>query len=157
MPGPVSDTYKGPKYAGPSADELEMLRERAEAAEAKVARLEARNAELESDRDRWRENHKGVVSKKRTAQAKTEEYRLRAKKLELRVAELALALAASSKAVDDWLHTYAGDMCGADHVADTNLRINEAGGVLAYIADVQQGTRQALSGDGSAALKESEQ
>lgn len=56
------------------------------------------------------------------------------------------ALQASVTAIDDWLHQYASEMCGEDRVRETAERIRAAGGTLAYIAEVQERNRSALSG-----------
>lgn len=55
------------------------------------------------------------------------------------------ALEASHIALDDWLHTYAPDECGEEYVQTTRGRIFEAGGTLAYIADLQQENRRILN------------
>lgn len=55
------------------------------------------------------------------------------------------ALEASHIALDDWLHTYAPDECGEEYVQTTRCRIFEAGGTLAYIADLQQENRRILN------------
>ena len=39
-------------------------------------------------------------------------------------------------AVNDWLNTYASDMCAEECVSESRERIFEAGGTLAYIASV---------------------
>lgn len=47
-------------------------------------------------------------------------------------------------AIDDWLNTYASDLCDDARVAEAHARIGEMG-TLAYIADVQQQNRAALA------------
>lgn len=59
-------------------------------------------------------------------------------------AKLAAALLDSSVALDDWLHTFAAELCNENAVAESYERIHERGGTLAYIADVQQNNRKAL-------------
>ena len=39
-------------------------------------------------------------------------------------------------ALNDWVRSYAPEMCGEDYVAETRQRINEGGGTLAYIGDL---------------------
>lgn len=60
--------------------------------------------------------------------------------------DLRAALLASIVAIDDWLHCYAPEMCGAEYVKATTARLRESGGTLAYIADVQQANRAAVEG-----------
>ncbi len=54
------------------------------------------------------------------------------------------ALKRSMVALDDWLSTYADDMCHPDQVEASRARIAKYG-TLAYIADVQQQNREALA------------
>ena len=68
----------------------------------------------------------------------------RARSAEQREARLRKALEASVVAIDDWLHTFAPELCGADAVAETEARINE-GGTLWYIATTQEANRAALA------------
>lgn len=56
------------------------------------------------------------------------------------------ALEQSVIAIDDWLHQYAGEHCNELSVQDTQRRIFQNGGTLAYIADVQSANRAALKG-----------
>ena len=53
------------------------------------------------------------------------------------------ALGRSIIAIDDWLHSYAPEMCGEEYVKATAERLGERG-TLAYIADVQQQNRAAI-------------
>jgi hypothetical protein len=55
------------------------------------------------------------------------------------------ALQASIDALDDWLNTYASDMCDQDRVEAAWKRITDNGGTLAYIAQTQQRNREALA------------
>lgn len=43
-----------------------------------------------------------------------------------------------SLALNDWVVTYASEMCGNDDVSETRKRIMENGGTLAYISSLQQ-------------------
>jgi DNA modification methylase len=54
------------------------------------------------------------------------------------------ALRNSMTAIDDWLNTYAPEFCDTKRVAEARQRIN-ANGALAYITDVQEKNRIALS------------
>ena len=54
------------------------------------------------------------------------------------------ALEFSDLAINDWLHVYASEECGKDHVARSLSRIKERGGTLAYIAEVTMTNKQAL-------------
>lgn len=60
--------------------------------------------------------------------------------------ELLAALQRSAVALDDWLNTYASELCDVEQVAEARARISEAG-TLAYIADVQQQNRAAIAKD----------
>lgn len=57
------------------------------------------------------------------------------------------ALRASETALDDWLHQYAADLCNDADVVETQDRIMRHGGTLAYIAQVQERNRAALTHD----------
>ncbi|MFG1462328.1 hypothetical protein V5F77_05455 [Xanthobacter sp. DSM 24535] len=70
--------------------------------------------------------------------------------IKLRITVLEAALERSRIALDDWLNTYAEDCCDPARVAQAHERIGEVG-TLAYIADVQEQNRAALS-----ALKQGE-
>lgn len=59
------------------------------------------------------------------------------------IERLQAALRRSMLAIDDWLNTYAVDMCDPDRVAEARARIGKVG-TLAYIADVQDQNRNAL-------------
>jgi len=59
--------------------------------------------------------------------------------------QLLEALLAGSIALDDWLNTYAAEMCDPERVREANERIHDHGGTLAYIADLQQQIRSAIS------------
>lgn len=54
------------------------------------------------------------------------------------------ALEKSRVAIDDWLNLYASEHCNEARVAEAHARVN-AIGTLAYIAEVQQGNREALA------------
>lgn len=54
------------------------------------------------------------------------------------------ALQRSIVAIDDWLNTYASDLCDPKHVEEAENRIGEYG-TLAYIANVQEQNRAALA------------
>lgn len=54
------------------------------------------------------------------------------------------ALEKSRVAIDDWLNLYAPEHCNEARVAEARARVN-AIGTLAYIAEVQQGNREALA------------
>lgn len=45
---------------------------------------------------------------------------------------------AAAQAIDDWVATYASDMCSEEQVALAQQRIMQGGGTLAYTADVTQ-------------------
>lgn len=60
------------------------------------------------------------------------------------VRELVAALDTSVVAINDWLHIYAEDECNADRVAEAKARVLEHG-TLAYIAEVQEKNRAALT------------
>jgi len=47
-------------------------------------------------------------------------------------------------ALDDWINTYASEMCDKARVEEAWKRIKDEGGTLAYIADVQERNRKAL-------------
>lgn len=64
--------------------------------------------------------------------------------IEADLAECRGALELSVLAIDDWLHTYADDLCNENDVARSRSRIQSRGGTLAYIAEVQQANRKAL-------------
>lgn len=62
-------------------------------------------------------------------------------------ARLREALAASMLAIDDWLNTYASDMCDAQRVIEARARIAEYG-TIGYIAHVQGINRAAIKSNG---------
>lgn len=64
--------------------------------------------------------------------------------LHVRIARLEAALERSQLAIDDWLHLFAPELCNDDDVARSRSRVM-AVGTLAYIADVQQQNRAALT------------
>ena len=55
------------------------------------------------------------------------------------------ALERSLLALNDWIHTYAPEMCDADDVARSRSRIRNQGGTLAYLADITLEVRQAIA------------
>lgn len=54
------------------------------------------------------------------------------------------ALTNSTIALDDWLRTYAYDLCKKEHVQESYERISQNGGTLYYIACLQEANRNAL-------------
>lgn len=78
---------------------------------------------------------------------------------EARIAVLEAALTRSRIALDDWLNTYAADLCAPDRVKEAWDRIGLEGGTLAYIAFVQEQNRDALGPQlaGRQALSEAQQ
>ena len=54
------------------------------------------------------------------------------------------ALNTSIVAIDDWLNTYAHDLCNEERVKEASNRIKENGGTCYYIAVTQEKNRQAL-------------
>jgi len=54
------------------------------------------------------------------------------------------ALTNSTIALDDWLRTYAWDLCKEEHVEESRKRIQLGGGTLYYIAVLQEANRNAL-------------
>lgn len=60
--------------------------------------------------------------------------------------DLRAALERSMVAVDDWLNLYAPECCNQERVDETKARVSE-NGTLAYIADVQQQSRNALENE----------
>jgi hypothetical protein len=54
-----------------------------------------------------------------------------------------------SVALDDWLNTYAHEMCAEKRVREATKRISDGGGTLAYIADLQQEIRKCIPPQGS--------
>lgn len=61
-----------------------------------------------------------------------------------KIVKLRSALLVSTTALDDLLNCYAEDYCNKERVKEAKTRIAEAGGTVAYIADVQQQNREAL-------------
>lgn len=55
------------------------------------------------------------------------------------------ALAVANTAINDWTCQYASDMVGDEALAGARERINNAGGTLGYICDVQKTIHDALS------------
>jgi len=60
-----------------------------------------------------------------------------------RIAELEAALKTSVVAIDDWLNTYAAELCDEDRVNEAKKRIMEYG-TIGYIAHIQEANRKAL-------------
>lgn len=58
-------------------------------------------------------------------------------------ANLVKVLSAAETALDDWVNTYASEMCDPDRVAEAMVRIYDNGGTLAYVAQVLVGVRLA--------------
>lgn len=67
------------------------------------------------------------------------------KLLSERVEELETALDTANTALEDWLHKYAPDECKQERVEETKKRISDAGGTLAYLANVFATIRRALA------------
>lgn len=59
-------------------------------------------------------------------------------------ADLCDALQDSSTALDDWLNTYAAELCNEEQVERAFNRIVKNGGTLAYIAQLQETNRKLL-------------
>ncbi len=59
------------------------------------------------------------------------------------VAELEAALKDSITAIDDWLNTYAAELCDEQRVMEARKRISQYG-TIGYIAHVQEANRKAL-------------
>jgi hypothetical protein len=53
-----------------------------------------------------------------------------------RVEELEAGLKLAFRAINDWVVVYASDMCDDARVEETKLRIRDAGGTLAYVAEI---------------------
>lgn len=51
----------------------------------------------------------------------------------------------AGQAIDDWVATYADDLCGAEHVAAAHKRISDCGGTLAYTASAIETLDAAIS------------
>ena len=49
-----------------------------------------------------------------------------------------------SAALNHWLHSYAPEFCGCAEFRETQKAMMDAGGTLAYMADLQQRIRKAL-------------
>ena len=62
------------------------------------------------------------------------------------------ALQASTVALEDWIVTYASDMCGEDELKAVSHRISYGGGTLAYIARQRAENKAALASPPIAAL-----
>ncbi len=60
-----------------------------------------------------------------------------------RLAVLEAALTQSVTALDDWLNTYAAELCDENRVQEAQDRIMEYG-TIGYIAHVQEANRKAL-------------
>lgn len=54
------------------------------------------------------------------------------------------ALKIASMAIDDWLNTYASEFCADARVQEAHSRIDQYGGTVAYIAEVQFHVRSAM-------------
>ena len=59
--------------------------------------------------------------------------------------ELAQALEKTQAALDVWLVTYASDFCRDSDVDNAKAAIREAGGTIAYVTDVLETARAALT------------
>lgn len=58
------------------------------------------------------------------------------------------ALLKSNQALEDWIRCHAPEFCKEEHVAETRQRIREAGGTLAYIADLREENLRLLLSSG---------
>lgn len=58
--------------------------------------------------------------------------------------ELILLLNDLNVALDDWVATYAAEMCDSKKVAEARARIEKNGGMLAYIAKLSERIDKAL-------------
>jgi hypothetical protein len=56
------------------------------------------------------------------------------------------ALIAADIALTDWVRFYAADHCSKKSVLESSSRVFDAGGTLAYIADVRMKIKTALKG-----------
>jgi hypothetical protein len=61
-----------------------------------------------------------------------------------RVKALEGALRLCGVALNDWVLTYASDMCDEKEVAEAWIRIRKSGAILLYISDVEEAARRAL-------------
>jgi hypothetical protein len=121
-----------------AVDEAARLRAELEAVKAERDRQYDENVALISELARLKDDLQG----ERTLVAAVNGVNRRLKDRE---AGLEGALQASIVAIDDWLHQYAGELCNAAFVTATARRISEAGGTLAYIAQVQEKNREYLT------------
>jgi len=64
--------------------------------------------------------------------------------LELDNERLALNLDRALEAINDWIVSYAGDMCGAPHIVETLDRIDNSGGLLGHLSDILHKGSEAL-------------
>lgn len=64
--------------------------------------------------------------------------------IQAKLAKAIEALEDSQQALNDWVVTYASDMCGEKTVQEAKERINGAGGTLAYIAGISERNRIVL-------------
>ncbi len=74
----------------------------------------------------------------------TREYE-RTAEMAAKIARLREALETSRIALNDWVVTYASDMCAEKDVKESWVRIGKHGGTLAYIAGVQEANTAALN------------
>jgi len=58
------------------------------------------------------------------------------------------ATAAAIVALDDWVNTYAEELCNEERVKEAHERIKDNGGTLYYVGTVLQQCREALKEDG---------
>ena len=65
-------------------------------------------------------------------------------RLERENAELVDALEKSSLALDDWIHTYAYDLCDPVKASESHARIFEEGGTLHYVGTLQEVNRKLI-------------
>lgn len=107
---------------------------------------------LERERDQyramWERDSKALgeaLGQRNTARAVAEDNRARYVTAEAERDEAGKALRKASVALDDWLNTYAAEFCDDGRVKEAYDRINENGGTIAYIADLQQEIRAILA------------
>lgn len=98
-----------------------------------IDRIEA----LEKDRAEW----KALAAE---FQELTRGWEARSEALQAELAKAREALEDSQQALNDWVVTYASDMCGEKTVQEAKERINGAGGTLAYIAGISERNRIVL-------------
>lgn len=74
--------------------------------------------------------------------------RARAEAAEAERGAMRAVVEAAQVALNDWLLTYASDMCHASDVDAARARIRQAGGTLAYISDTLEQIATLTKGEG---------